>query len=231
MKFKLFFTIGIFLSSICYLNAQDNKCKVLKEVINKEYKGDCKKGLAHGFGIAKGKYLYEGNFKKGLPNGKGVLKYSLTEYYEGQWKNGLENGKGELHYKVNGADSIKVGIWENGNYIGRKKISPYKIVFNRGVDRYSINFIGEGNGSNTNRVLIKFLQNGADNSQISNIRIQADSGNRTSFNNAEGYENITFPFNCKLSYDTPNKLQSSTHTVTFEFIINKEGDWEVELNN
>ena len=34
-------------------NAQ--KCQVLNENFNKSYKGDCKKGLAHGKGKAKGK--------------------------------------------------------------------------------------------------------------------------------------------------------------------------------
>lgn len=224
--FFCFVIVGV---SFCY--SQKTDCKVLKEEINKEYTGKCKNGLATGKGTAKGKYYYEGNFKKGLPHGKGTLKYSIEEYYTGGWKNGLEDGKGKLYYKINGADSVKVGIWEKGKYIGKKRIPEYKVKFNRGVDRYSFYMLNEGNGSNTNRILIKFLQNGSDNPQITNIRIQNDSGNRVSYNNSLGFENIEFPFECKLSYNTFNKLRTNKHTVTFEFIINKIGNWELTLNN
>ncbi|WP_456376081.1 hypothetical protein [Lutibacter sp.] len=225
----LFFLLVI---STSFLFAQKSNCKVLKEVINNEYTGKCKNGLASGMGIAKGKYLYEGKFKKGLPHGKGTLKYSSSEFYIGEWKNGLEDGKGKLYYKINGVDSVKVGIWEKGKYIGKKRIPEYKVKYNVGVDRYSFHMLNESNNSaTTSRILIKFLQNGTNNTSITNIRMQNDTGNRVDNNNSIGYENIEFPFECKLSYDTLNKLRSGKHTVTFTFIINKPGDWELILNN
>ena len=225
--FFFFFLIG----SVSFSEAQKLDCKVLKEEINKEYTGKCKNGLAHGKGVAKGKNLYEGNFKKGLPHGKGTLKYSLDEYYIGGWKKGLEHGKGKLYYKINGADSVKVGYWEEGKYIGKKLIPPYKVKMKVGVDRYSFNWLDEGNGATTNRVIIKFMLSGSDNTGITNIRLQNDSGNRISYRNTVGFENISFPFVCRLNYNTPNKLRTMVHTVTFDFVINKPGNWELILNN
>lgn len=229
LKASLFFLFLVV--SMSFLYAQKTDCKVLKEEINKEYTGKCKNGLASGEGVAKGKYLYEGKFKKGLPHGKGTLKYSLEEYYIGEWKKGLEDGKGKLYYKINGVDSVKVGIWEKGKYIGKKRIPDYKVKYNVGVDRYSFHMLTESNGSTTSRVLIKFLQNGTNNTSIRNIRMQNDTGNRVDTNISVGYENIEFPFECKLSYDTLNKFRQARHTVTFTFIINKPGNWELILNN
>ncbi|HCE55017.1 MAG TPA: hypothetical protein DER05_08450 [Lutibacter sp.] len=223
--------LAFLLAGTIFISAQNVPCKVLKVGIEKEYSGKCKKGLANGKGIAKGRFFYDGDFKKGLPNGKGILKFSQNEYYVGEWKDGLQDGKGELHYKVNGVDSIKVGIWEKGNYLGKKAISPYLIKYTSGVDRYSLSKSSEGDGGKFNRVIIKFIQNGGVNTSVSNFMLQGDSGNRTNINNVEGFENITFPFLCKITYSTLNKFRTSTHTAIFEFVINKPGDWELILNN
>lgn len=219
------------LAGTAFINAQEDSCKVLKVGIEKEYSGKCKKGLADGKGIAKGRFLYEGDFKKGLPNGKGTLKFSQEEYYVGEWKDGLQDGKGALHYKVKGVDSVKTGVWEKGNYIGKKAISPYLVKYVTGVDRYSLMRVSEGDGGKFNRVIIKFVQNGGTNTSVSNVMLQGDSGNRTNINNTEGFENISFPFLCKISYGTLNKFRTSTNTAIFEFVINKPGDWELILNN
>jgi len=230
MKKRIAYLIFLFAGTVL-ITAQEDSCKVLKEGIEIEYSGKCKKGLADGKGIAKGRFLYEGDFKKGLPHGKGTLKFSYEEYYIGEWKDGLQDGKGALHYKVKGIDSAKVGVWEKGNYIGKKAISPYVVKYVSGVDRYSLSKSSEGDGGKFNRVIIKFIQNGGINVSVSNIMLQGDSGNRTNINNVEGFENITFPFLCKITYSTLNKFRTSTHTAIFEFVINKPGDWELILNN
>lgn len=230
MKNKIAFLVFLFAGTV-FISAQEASCKVLKVGIEKEYSGKCKKGLADGKGIAKGRFLYEGDFKKGLPHGKGTLKFSYEEYYIGEWKDGLQDGKGELHYKVKGIDSVKAGVWEKGNYIGKKAISPYIIKYTNSVDRYTLLKINDSDGGKTNRVVIKFMQNGGTNGSVSNVRLEGDSGNLMAMNNAEGFENITFPFLCKISYTTLNKFKTSTNIATFEFIINKPGDWELTLNN
>ena len=63
-------------------------CKVLQKGISKSYTGDCKKGLAHGYGVATGVDRYEGKLKNGLPNGIGKYFWSTGEIYDGHWKNG-----------------------------------------------------------------------------------------------------------------------------------------------
>ena len=223
----LFFLIG----GIVKIDAQNTPCKVLKKGIQQEYIGKCKNGLANGKGIAKGKYIYEGKFKKGLPEGKGKLTFSEGNYYDGQWKNGLMDGRGAHYFKVNGVDSVRVGYWEKGKYIGKILIPDYVVKWNRGVDRYNFNLLNENITSATNKIFIKFKQNGGDNVTISNLSIVGDSGNRIGTSNQEGYENVTFPFTCKLNYDTANKLKTSTNSIIFTFVINKPGEWEVILNN
>ena len=233
MKNKLNSFLFLFLVGGMYVVfSQKKTCKVLKEDIQKVYVGKCKKGLAHGKGIATGISKYEGNFKKGLPSGKGIFTFSSGWVYDGSWENGMMDGKGKLYFKVNGVDSIRVGFWKEGEYIGKKAISDYKIILNSGVDRYSFIRLRPGNNSNLNRISIKFRQNGGNNSAISNVRIFGSSGNeKLDLRKSVGYEDISFPFTCKLNYDTSNKLKTMIYSVIFEFVVNVPGDWELTLNN
>jgi hypothetical protein len=67
--------------------AQQSDCKVTIADISGSYSGGCKKGLAHGKGIAQGKDRFEGQFIKGMPEGKGIYTWANGTYYDGQWKN------------------------------------------------------------------------------------------------------------------------------------------------
>ena len=51
--------------------AQQSECKVKMASISGSYTGDCKKGLAHGKGNARGIDSYEGQFSKDCLKGKG----------------------------------------------------------------------------------------------------------------------------------------------------------------
>ncbi|MGV8092965.1 MAG: hypothetical protein AB2L24_14000 [Mangrovibacterium sp.] len=56
------------------INAQEtNTCKVLLTEISGSYEGECKKGLADGFGKATGVDQYEGELKKRLPEREGEI--------------------------------------------------------------------------------------------------------------------------------------------------------------
>jgi hypothetical protein len=224
------FTLLLF-GGLIMLFAQKKDCKVLAKGIEKSYTGKCKNGLAHGKGIAKGKNTYVGMFKKGLPNGKGTVTYANGNYFKGSFKNGQLNGKGKFVFKINGADSVRIGYWEKNKYVGKKKIPEYKVKWNRGIDRYSFMKIGESYSSAYNKVKIKFMQNGSFNTSISDIRLDGTSGNRIETPNYIGFENITFPFTCKLNYKTLNKLKTMTFDASFEFTINKPGEWDLILNN
>jgi len=77
----LFFTFLSF--ALSQLFSQDD-CKVLIPEISGQYVGKCKKGLAHGKGLAIGIDRYEGSFKKGYPEGdmKVLLKKVILKAKE-----------------------------------------------------------------------------------------------------------------------------------------------------
>ncbi|MDP3353762.1 MAG: hypothetical protein Q8S44_08485 [Flavobacteriaceae bacterium] len=225
------FIVTLFLISISlFINesifAQSN-CKVLNESINQTYEGKCKKGLAHGKGVAKGIESYEGNFKNGLPHGNGTYYYQDGSFYTGDWKNGMKSGEGKLVSNSNGKENKKVGIWEKDVYVGEIPPISYQIKYKLGVDRFSLS----KDGDKQQRVLIQFFQNGGVNTSVENVRLEASSGRQVSIPNFHGFEYIEFPFVCKISYSTLNKFRTSRNEVKFEFVINEPGEWSLDLHN
>lgn len=115
----LIFVLLLFIRSDAYAQDTASTCKVLMEAIKGEYAGECKKGVAHGKGEAKGLWRYAGNFKNGLPNGK-VILYAAAYFYDGNFLDGLKEGKGEMHYIRSGeTDSIIKGYWSGDEYRGK----------------------------------------------------------------------------------------------------------------
>ena len=120
----------IFLSIVFLnkLNAQSD-CKVKVEELTGKYEGECKKGLAHGFGTATGTDQYKGEFKKGLPHGKGIYTFSNGMVYDGEFKNGIKDGEGTMNLApINNIDSVLVGFWSKDKYVGKYE-NPYKIHY------------------------------------------------------------------------------------------------------
>lgn len=203
------------------------ECVVMSRNLQGTYTGGCEKGLANGKGLAVGEDTYKGHFKKGYPHGKGTCYYSDGSFYTGDWKKGMRHGKGEYTFQLNGRDTISAGKWKNDEYAGPIEKRPYHVGLVRGVDRYTIRKLKDGN-----RVLIKIMQNGQVNTGIQNFRIFGDSGGQVLFYDVYGYENIEFfPFECKVNYITFNKLRTAQYEVVFNFIINEPGDWEIILHN
>jgi len=217
---------AIFITFLSITAIGQNSCQVMKQSISGTYAGDCKKGLAHGYGLAIGLDRYEGQFKEGLPDGKGIYTWSTGEVYTGQWKAGKRNGIGKYIQSVNDKDSITDGQWVDDQYAGPYYPKPL-IKSKEGVDRYTIH----PSGGPFHRVLINIYQNGARNNGISNLLISSNSGYETTLGAAIGYEGITFPVNIKVMYSSPNKLNTSTVYVKFEFEIFEPGDWEVNIHN
>jgi len=213
----------IFLSVI--IKAQSN-CKVLLPEIDSVYTGKCKKGLAHGEGLAIGKDTYEGKFKKGWPDGYGVYTWSTGEVYEGDFISGIKDGEGIYRFFDNGNDSIIQGLWKNDVYTGPIPRKP-KVMQSVAIDRYNF----RKNSDAQNRVLIDFSQNGGKNPNITNLFIGADSGYEYTLGNSKGFIEVTFPVTFLVKYTTPNKLQTRTVYCIFEFTIFEPGDWRVELFN
>ena len=95
------------------------QCKVMDSNIGVTYKGECKDGYAHGFGVAKGRDTYTGNFKDGLTHGQGKYEWgpsseSPDEVWEGSHYKGGRTGYGVLTL---GPKSKHI-LDNTGNYAG-----------------------------------------------------------------------------------------------------------------
>ncbi|MFN8248510.1 MAG: hypothetical protein U0T68_06120 [Ferruginibacter sp.] len=130
------FVISVILAKTTYAQDSAAVCKVLSETLNTSYTGDCKKGLAHGKGEAKGLYRYVGNFKNGRPNGKGIMYYG-ENFFDGNFQDGLREGKGEMHFINNGVDSIVKGYWSGDEYRG-KSYKTYQLTGTNDFDRVEV---------------------------------------------------------------------------------------------
>lgn len=215
----------IFILLIFNAAAFTQDCKVLLKDISESYTGDCKKGLAHGNGKAIGKDTYDGQFRKGYPQGLGTYTWADGQYYTGKWRQGQRNGEGTLYYKTEYGDTALAGIWDKDEYIGIKVEKPV-VQYKVSVDSYSFDRVGDGN-----RYLISIMMNGVSNSSIEDLHIISTSGTQFAMGKYIGFETVTFPVICKVSYKTWNKLRTSKHDVIFEFEIKQEGNWKVTIVN
>ena len=137
-------SVFLIISITLHLQAQNN-CEVKKLGIEVSYDGDCKKGLAHGEGTAKGEDTFKGSFKKGLPEGYGEYLWANGDIFKGEWKKGLKEGKGELKLIRSGKDSLLIGFWKKDKYVGRYE-KPYEVI-TKTPEIVSVNFINKGEGS------------------------------------------------------------------------------------
>lgn len=101
-----------------------SNCKVNDVDINQEYRGECRNGLAHGKGRAKGRDVYFGEFKDGNTHGRGTYTWANGESYEGDWVDGQ---------RVHGKYQDKRGIYE-GDFLNyeRNGYGVYKYNCNCG---------------------------------------------------------------------------------------------------
>ena len=211
----------LFIGSNLY--AQQSDCIVKLPQISGQYSGECKKGLAHGKGIARGMDRYEGDFYKGLPEGVGKYTWANGSYYEGEWKSGMREGQGKL---VKG-DTVTNGFWKADLYRGVKKMPSYSITLSRNVSRASImKSVESGNG-----VQIKVLLGGNDNSEIEDLSLAYTSGTEYRNGGIYGIQNSSVPVDVTVRYRTWNQLHTAQYDVVFEFTIHDPGTWRVTLTN
>ena len=220
----LWYMVILFSGSIIYAQ---NDCKVLMPEISGSYTGGCKKGLAHGKGLATGIDSYEGRFSKGLPNGWGIYRWADGKVYEGEWSKGVRNGKGSMNYPTDALDSIVTGIWKNDVYVGKKLVPPYQITMSRGVIRSSIKKMSEmGTGFR-----VGIYQNGRFNNDIDNFTMVTDSGEEYMSGRFIALQNAIVPYSVSIKYRTWNGLHTAQSEVVFEFTINDPGTFEISLTN
>jgi len=223
MRKILPFFLPLFMLSYL-VSAQQNKCKVLLEPISEKYEGECKKGLAHGKGIAVGIDNYEGNFRKGLPHGKGKYTWSNGEYYEGDWKNGQRHGLGILYVSPGVKETALEGKWVNDEFI--KKVStvkPYKVTYKNNIGRVSFSRMGEGN-----IIRFKFSRNGTL-INPNNITLWGSSGSETVTLSYLGFQGMEYPFEGNIKFTAPNDFNAATLRSELRFEIIQPGAWDITI--
>jgi hypothetical protein len=222
---RLQLAIIIFFLPAISIFCQEPACSVLVKSLQGTYEGGCKKGLAHGKGVARGIDMYTGSFRKGYPDGRGTYKWAAGDQYEGFWKMGNKEGEGIFRTQIDGKDTIIAGIWKDDKYTGPKPIAP-EILMNNGIK--SVNFSRMGDG---NTVTVIFMQAGSISSGVSNLIIFGNSGNQFSTGTYQGYERVLFPFKGRVTYHTLNAFKTGSTDCVLEFRITQPGRWEVKIYN
>lgn len=215
------FAVFLFLNPIF---SQDD-CKVLVPQLSGEYSGKCKKGFANGKGLAKGVDTYEGSFKNGYPDGKGEYIWSTGERYYGEWNKGKRDGVGTFYFIQDNELMEQEGMWIDDKYAGPVPQKP-KVMVSTGIERYSIKRQGDGN-----RVQISTYINGSSSTDLEQLNLYGSSGSQFRSGGTMGYESVTFPFTCRISYMAWNKTHTAQNQKRFEFEIPEPGKWQVILHN
>jgi hypothetical protein len=219
MKKEIFVTI--ILSSILFADVLSQvDCSVLLTAISGNYAGDCKNGLADGFGLATGEDYYKGDFVKGLPDGKGIYTWKNGATYEGEWKKGMRNGYGIYSYRFQNTDSILEGEWKNDKYIGKKALAPYVIEYRNNIGRVSCIRTGD-------RPYVRYVFS---RTGVSDLMLQGSSGTETMIDSFTGFEQVTFPFKGILRFYAPNAWMSAMLDCELRLTINKPGAWVVTIS-
>ena len=93
-----------------------------------KYVGEFKNGKRNGQGIytSVDGHEYVGELRDNKQHGRGTLTFGpkskwAGDIYVGEWKDGRYHGQGTYSYAD---ESIKEGVWENGNFKYAKKVSP-----------------------------------------------------------------------------------------------------------
>ena len=200
-------------------------CKVLLPELDSLYLGECKNGLAEGYGEAWGKFYYKGRFTKGYPQGEGREEFHDTVYI-GHWKKGLKQGNGTIYIKENGKVVEKKGLWEND--VMQKLVIPpaYKVITQRNLNRVRIYKQSIGD-------YIWFFPNstGGLSTEFQDIHLNGSSGTVTSMFPKIGYENVVFPFSGSIQYLAWNKMRTVQFEIFLEIEIYEAGTWVVEIQN
>jgi hypothetical protein len=224
------------ITSFAFSIAAQESCKVLTEVLQGTYQGECKGGLAHGDGIATGLDTYEGHFSKGLPNGYGTYKWNTGAVYVGQWKKGKRQGRGKYTCILNGKEVIQDGLWKNNSYQGPAPAKPY-IIRQINVDKVISQYLGEGN-----TIFLRFFYGGSPvkdptgsqiglETQMLNLVMEGSSGTEFFRTNEIGYENVDFPFTIKMTYNSYNQIKTMSINCLLEMRIDQPGTYRIQIHN
>lgn len=228
IELTIVFTL-IFSANVINCYSQDSEpCRAKLLYLSKSYEGDCKKGLAHGEGIAMGEDYYKGEFKKGLPHGKGRYVWFDGSIYDGDWIHGQKDGYGIFTQKIMNRDTVTEGYWKKDRYVGKENLPSYKVSVRRDINRYTFTKVRDDGAD----IRVNFMRSvGTKNVDIRNFVVDYNSGSESRGNGYIILEGIKFPFVCNLSYATMDNMNSTLLNIVFNFTINEPGSWLLMLSN
>lgn len=238
--------IFIFIYYLSGTQLFSQECKVNLEIISNEYSGDCKRGEAHGEGIARGNgFVYEGEFKRGYPHGEGTLKMSDGSIFNGEWKRGDVYGYGT----ITKPDGEKVTGYFKGTitsfrYMGEDKssLAGYKVLETERLENATYQFIKADEKPST--VNIQIFENRI--RQITNFEIlEITSGSIQLINNSGGrlnaeIVNVQYPVTMSIRYIIPYGTQDTTlpggvdnlnSPRRMRFTIAEQGEWTLTITH
>jgi len=212
MKNIILIVLAVFTFTVLQVKAQD--CKVKLEAISGTYEGGCKKKLADGVGVAKGKDTYEGEFKKGFPHGKGIYTWENEDVFEGIFVKGEMEGEGKFTAKENG--EVVTGFWNDGEYIGKEK-DPFKVL-SRGSKTKSVK--GRRISGDKNQIDVVFQDQGKriSTKSITLRKIDGNFANILQNGFKKEIQQVNYPFRGMI-----------TGPSSFEFKISQPGHWELTV--
>ena len=213
-----------------------NNCQVLLSGLLDKYEGECKKGLAHGKGVAYGNgFLYQGLFKKGYPHGKGKIKFEGKQTFIGEFSNGLVKGYGKLYI---GDSIVNEGYWKGPinkyKFMGVEKadLDGYAILVKNNLNEASLKFSKSDNNSKTVAVRLSDTKN----QSIRGVSIEERTSGQvtnSTFTASRVYlelNNLKFPFTCTLRYSISQSGNLRIPAI-LRFIIKEEGDWTIRVTH
>jgi hypothetical protein len=109
------------------------KCTVLDPELKGSYTGDCREGLAEGYGEAIGTARYKGEFRAGRKHGKGVKSWPSGDRYEGDFVEDRKEGSGTYAW---GPRSAWAGEKYSGQYVADRRHGEGVYEWPKG-ERYS----------------------------------------------------------------------------------------------
>ncbi|MDX9729357.1 MAG: hypothetical protein RBT50_08845 [Bacteroidales bacterium] len=206
--------------------SSQERCTVLVKEISEKYVGECKKGLAHGTGEARGVDHYTGAFRKGMPHGKGTYIYADSSVYVGMWSKGQRHGDGKYTFRYLGKDSIQDGLWTRDKYMGKNEtVQGYKVISTKAMERYRVYRYTDGEEI---RVLLKPMTSGT--LDVTNLQITGSSGIETEFLNSQmEFRNCEFPFKLRVSFNKWSKLKTVRVDTSIDLEITQPGVWIIEI--
>jgi len=237
-KATVLFVLGLFswsCAAVYHTSDSNKECKVLLASIAENYEGFCKKGLAHGEGIATGLHSYEGDFIAGYPDGEGTYTWHQDRVYTGNWKKGTQYSYGQLDFIEDGISKSLKGFWYDGKLqVLADDDKPYRVISERGVVSTSIRRQGS---DYTGKIFMRFRRNGENvQNVLTQLNISHSSGNmpnQPGTNSTLEYtiENVSFPLELFVYYKIPNLMNTSQIDNRIQIIITEPGQYVVDFNN